>query len=204
MQEVRLPGQDESGSVAEPDLLEACRRGDLSAFEDLYRTHGSRMKSLAWNILRNQTDAEDAVQEAFPRVPRDGDVCARPLSTWIYRIPVNACHDSRQRRRRRTRLNSSPKSIAGLAASPPTPAAPGAERAVAGLLPRQRDVFALRGRRLLHRDRRDPRHPWEPRRRCSARRELRSALGETRENAVSDEKDDELPPPPAACTEWRA
>src|SRR5437867_7070493 len=66
--EASLAGQDEVVSTADPALLEACRRGDLSAFEELYRSHGTRMKSLAYNILGNATDAEDAVQEAFLRV----------------------------------------------------------------------------------------------------------------------------------------
>jgi RNA polymerase sigma-70 factor (ECF subfamily) len=62
------------------------------------------MKSVAFNILGSQSDAEDAVQEAFLRVYRsrqDFRGTAR-LGTWMFRILVNACHDiGRQRRRRR-------------------------------------------------------------------------------------------------------
>ena len=39
-------------------------------FEELYRSQGPRMKSVAYNILGNVTDAEDAVQEAFLRAYR--------------------------------------------------------------------------------------------------------------------------------------
>jgi len=178
--------------VAEPDLLEACRRGDLSAFEELYRTHGSRMKSLAWNILRNQTDAEDAVQEAFLRVYRGIGTfkgTAR-LSTWVYRILVNACHDiGRQRRRRRDETELVPEDHL-----PGTTSASGdaslrlaLERAVAGLRPRQRDVFLLfEVEGFLHREIAEILDIPEGTSKAllfDAKRELRSALGETRGRA---------------------
>src|SRR4029453_9244958 len=94
-EEASLAGQDEVVSTAEPALVEGCRRGDLSAFEDLYRSHGARMKSVAFNILGNPSDAEDAVQEAFLRVYRGMGAFkgTAKLSTWMFRILVNACHD---------------------------------------------------------------------------------------------------------------
>jgi RNA polymerase sigma-70 factor (ECF subfamily) len=87
---------------AERTLLDACRRGEASAFEELYRTHGGRMKSVAVNLLGNASDAEDAVQEAFLKLYRGlpsfkGDSL---LSTWLYRILVNTCHDLGRRRTR--------------------------------------------------------------------------------------------------------
>jgi len=118
-------------------------------FEDLYRSHGSRMKSVAYNILGSAADAEDAVQEAFLRAYRGMSAfkgTAR-ASTWVYRILVNACHDiGRQRRRRRGETELAPEDRL-----PPT-AAPAAgdatlrialEKAVAALRPRQREVFLL-------------------------------------------------------------
>ncbi|HSS45175.1 MAG TPA: sigma factor, partial [Thermoanaerobaculia bacterium] len=54
----------------EAELLQACRRGDVSAFERLFEAHGLRMKSVAANLLGNVSDAEDAVQESFLKVYR--------------------------------------------------------------------------------------------------------------------------------------
>jgi RNA polymerase sigma-70 factor (ECF subfamily) len=144
-----LHGQDEVVSTTEPALEEGCRRGDLSAFEKLYRSHGARMKSVAYNILGNATDAEDAVQEAFLRVYRNmgGFKGTAQLSTWMFRIVVNASHDiGRQRRRRRDETELGPEELL----PPSTPSAGGdaplriaLEKALGRLRPRHRDVFVL-------------------------------------------------------------
>src|SRR5256886_14344309 len=51
-------------------LARACASGDTGVFEEIYRTHGDRMKSIAYNHLGNVSDAEDAVQETFLKVHR--------------------------------------------------------------------------------------------------------------------------------------
>ncbi len=50
---VPAPGSRE----AELGLVERCRRGELGAFEDLYRAHAGRLYSLAVRMLGNQADA---------------------------------------------------------------------------------------------------------------------------------------------------
>src|SRR5438874_10478409 len=84
-------------------LATACAAGDTLVFEELYRAHGDRMKSIAWNHLGNASDAEDAVQETFLKVHRaaasyTGEAA---FSTWLYRILINTCYDMLRRRRRR-------------------------------------------------------------------------------------------------------
>ena len=58
------------------------------------------MKSLAFNMLGNVSDAEDAVQEAFVRAYRSRDSFRHgsSLSTWICRILINTCYDIGRRR----------------------------------------------------------------------------------------------------------
>lgn len=75
---------------------------DIAAFEDLYRSHGGRMKSVAMNLLGNTSDAEDAVQEAFLKLYRSwASFKGESLrSTWLYRILVNTCYDMGRRRKR--------------------------------------------------------------------------------------------------------
>ena len=144
-----MAGRDEVASTAEPALVEGCRRGDLSAFEELYRSHGARMKSVAYNILGNAADAEDAVQEAFLRTYRGMGAFkgTAQLGTWMFRILVNACHDiGRQRRRRRdeTELGSDALLPASSHASGGDAALRVAlEKALGRLRPRHRDVFVL-------------------------------------------------------------
>jgi RNA polymerase sigma-70 factor (ECF subfamily) len=67
----------------------------MGAFEELYRTHGARLKSLAYHFAGNRQDAEDAVQETFLKAYRGIDRFAGSSSvgTWLCRICINACYD---------------------------------------------------------------------------------------------------------------
>ena len=84
-------------------VARACAAGDAVVFEEIYRTHGDRMKSIAYNHLGNVSDAEDAVQETFLKIHRAaGSYNAQAaFSTWIYRILINTCYDLLRKRKRR-------------------------------------------------------------------------------------------------------
>jgi len=131
-------------------LAAACQRGDLRAYEELYRSQGARMKNLARNLLGTPSDAEDAVQETFLKVQRSIASFRGQSSfvTWTFRILVNTCHDMR---RRRVRRKEDIAREASESFTPPEPRASGAhpalrlalERAIATLTQHQRDVFLL-------------------------------------------------------------
>jgi RNA polymerase sigma-70 factor, ECF subfamily len=91
---------EEFGSEAE--LLAACRRHDIRAFEQVYRSHGARLKSLAHHILSNRQDAEDAVQETFLKLYRGiaGFQGQSSIGTWLCRIVINVSYDVARRRQR--------------------------------------------------------------------------------------------------------
>ena len=75
----------------EEDALEGLRRGDLSAFNDLYRVHRSRVVSVVRKVLRDPSEAEDVAQEIFISVlgsVQRFDGRAR-ISTWLYRVALN-------------------------------------------------------------------------------------------------------------------
>ena len=84
-------------------LAVACSKGESGAFERIYRTHGERMKSIAFNHLGNVSDAEDAVQETLLKVHRAATSYTgeASFSTWMYRILINTCYDALRRRKRR-------------------------------------------------------------------------------------------------------
>lgn len=86
----------------EADLLAACRRHDLQAFEEIYRTHGPRLKSIACHILGSRQDAEDAVQESFLKLYRgiQGFHGQSSIGTWLCRILINTAYDVTRRRQR--------------------------------------------------------------------------------------------------------
>src|SRR5215472_11003105 len=74
----------------------------LPELEQLYRSHSARLKSIAWHMLGNRPDAEDAVQETFVKAYRAVERFQgqSAIGTWLCRILINVCHDLRRRRGR--------------------------------------------------------------------------------------------------------
>ncbi len=138
----------EFDAVADLRLAEACRDGQISAFEKLYLQHGVRMKSAAMNLLGNMSDAEDVVQEVFLKVYR-GIKSFRghsSFSTWIYRILINCCRDLQRRgfRRHETfeeELNPEGREVS--VKSPDLALRMTLDKYLARLPGRQREVFVL-------------------------------------------------------------
>jgi RNA polymerase sigma-70 factor (ECF subfamily) len=75
------------------ELLEAIRRGEEAAVEELFDRFHARIYSLAMSIVRNESDAQEAVQDVFLTVVRKADTFQwnSALFSWIYRICVNTC-----------------------------------------------------------------------------------------------------------------
>jgi RNA polymerase sigma-70 factor (ECF subfamily) len=86
---------------SEGDLLAACQRRDLRAFEQLFTAHGAKLKSIAYHLVGNRQDAEDAVQETFLKAYRAiGSFQGQSsIGTWLCRIAINTCHDLTRKRR---------------------------------------------------------------------------------------------------------
>jgi RNA polymerase sigma-70 factor, ECF subfamily len=140
--ESRSPSED----ADEKALRERCGSGDVSAFEELYRTHGARMKSLAANLLGSRSDAEDAVQETFLKIYRGASSFrgAAKLSTWTYRILVNTCLDQRRRKGRAPNLTQAEEPDAELRApAADHPLRMDLEASLASLEQKHRTVFLL-------------------------------------------------------------
>ncbi|MGH9360827.1 MAG: RNA polymerase sigma factor [Thermoanaerobaculia bacterium] len=72
-------------------MVEALRRCDDRAYETLVQEHGGRLLAVARRFLRNEDDAQDAVQEAFLAAFKaiDRFEAKSRLSTWLHRIAVN-------------------------------------------------------------------------------------------------------------------
>ncbi|MGH9704920.1 MAG: RNA polymerase sigma factor, partial [Candidatus Acidiferrales bacterium] len=137
-------------SVSEATLAEACRRGSLEAYEQLYQAHGAKMKSIARQQLGTAHDAEDVVQEVFLKIHRSIENFRgqSAFSTWIYRILLNACYDVRRRRMRHPETPE--EELAGPdgtfdlpAPRPDHPLRMALDRCVARLSDDHREVFLL-------------------------------------------------------------
>jgi RNA polymerase sigma-70 factor (ECF subfamily) len=80
-------------AVNERELVERCRQGDDTAFQELVDRYKDLVFALIARATQDRSRAEDLAQDVFLRVHRGlpyfrGE--AR-LSTWIYRIVANVC-----------------------------------------------------------------------------------------------------------------
>lgn len=83
------------GERPDAPLIERFKAGDASAFGQIYERHYARVLRVAWRMLGSQALAEDIAQDVFIRAYHalpEFEVRAR-LSTWLYRVTVNACLD---------------------------------------------------------------------------------------------------------------
>jgi len=92
---VHLSAGAATARSAELELVERCRRGELGAFEELYRAHSGRLFSLAVRMLGNPADAEDQLQEIFLSAHRKLESFSgeSALGTWLYRLAMNQILD---------------------------------------------------------------------------------------------------------------
>jgi RNA polymerase sigma-70 factor (ECF subfamily) len=87
-------------------VIERAQAGDAAAFDQIITVFQRKVVSTAWRVLGNQEDALDAAQEVFIKLHRylhtfrtDQD-----FNAWLYRLIVNACHDTRKKRPRHISL----------------------------------------------------------------------------------------------------
>ena len=91
------------GAQAEPPDAELLRRhvtGDAEAFGQLFLRHRDRLWAVALRTMGDADEAADALQDAMISAFRRaadfrGDSA---VTTWLYRIVVNACLDRMRRR----------------------------------------------------------------------------------------------------------
>jgi RNA polymerase sigma-70 factor, ECF subfamily len=74
---------------------------DERAFVRATEQYGTRLYRVAYRLLGNRADAEDAVQRALLKAFQARETYAPrwALSTWLYRVLTNVCIDELRRRR---------------------------------------------------------------------------------------------------------
>lgn len=87
------------------DLLAGETQAAREAFADVVRLEQRRASRLAYYVLRNAADADEAVQDAFVKVfGHLGSYREEiPFEVWFTRILINGCLDRRKARQRRER-----------------------------------------------------------------------------------------------------
>jgi RNA polymerase sigma-70 factor (ECF subfamily) len=113
--------------VTTADVLERLQTGDPRAFEDLVTAHQHRVFAVAYRMLGNRAEAEEATQEVFLRIHRGlarfrGEA---KLSTWVYAITSRVCLSRlATREARMAKAGEAEEALAGL----PSPDSDAAER----------------------------------------------------------------------------
>jgi RNA polymerase sigma-70 factor (ECF subfamily) len=80
-------------SLSDDQLVSMTQKGDHSAFSELMERHQSSCMKLALSILKDRSDAEDEVQNAFWKAFEHIGQFNRDakFTTWLNRIVVNQC-----------------------------------------------------------------------------------------------------------------
>ena len=82
-------------------LVEAFRKGDEKAFEEIVRRYQRQVANIIYLTLGSRDEVDDLSQEVFIRVYRSLGRFQfdASLYSWIYRIAVNLCIDEVRRKR---------------------------------------------------------------------------------------------------------
>src|ERR1700687_1250635 len=104
---MRLPlvGKARVGGWPDEEIVQRVRDGDLALFELLMRRHNQRVYRAMRSILRDDSESEDVMQEAYVRAYEhlsqfEGRA---QFSTWLTRVAV---HEALKRSVARGKLDS--------------------------------------------------------------------------------------------------
>ncbi len=141
---------------AERDLVAKARRGDVAAFEALYRANSPRVYAVALRLTGNANDAGELTQDVFVHAWQHltGFRGEAAFGSWLHRITVNSTFmrargDRRRAAHIRTHSDADERDLAsmeeGQGSVPAIDVAQAVdlERAIAALPPGARRVFVL-------------------------------------------------------------
>src|SRR5579863_2919451 len=96
---------NDHSSTSDERLVEAAKKGDMAAFEELVARHRDKIYARAFSMMRNEDEAVDLSQEAWVKSWQRLNQFHGESSfgTWVTRIVINLCLDQlRKRKRQRT------------------------------------------------------------------------------------------------------
>jgi RNA polymerase sigma-70 factor (ECF subfamily) len=143
-------------ALGDDGLVDRARRGDVDAFEQLYRIHAGRVHALCLRLAADPVVARELTQDTFvkawdalPRFRADAS-----LTTWLHRIAVNALLERRRGEKRRAARVSlagdedegdgaEEYDVVGAVLGPDVATAIDLERAIGALPPGVRRAFVL-------------------------------------------------------------
>jgi RNA polymerase sigma-70 factor (ECF subfamily) len=103
----RRDGEASAGAPGDDELVRRARNDDPRAIAQLVDRYQKKVYGIAYQFCGfDKSEAQDLAQEALLQIFRNlkrFEGRSR-FSTWLYRVAVNACLDSRRRRRRWSRI----------------------------------------------------------------------------------------------------
>ncbi|KQZ79072.1 RNA polymerase subunit sigma [Mesorhizobium sp. Root157] len=102
MASVGKPLAQGTAALSDSELVERAQARDATAFRTIMKTHNQRLYRLARGIVRNDSEAEDIVQEGYVRAfsHLDGFRGDSSLATWLSRIVINEALGRMRKKRR--------------------------------------------------------------------------------------------------------
>jgi len=93
------------GQNIAPDILELAAKGDINAFEQVYKATSGFVYNVAWRITRNNHDTQEVTQDVFMKIYRNlkSFRFRSSFRTWVYRITVNTAINRYHRSMRENR-----------------------------------------------------------------------------------------------------
>ncbi len=91
----------EAADLPDGELVRLAKLGQASAFRAIMQRHNRRLYRVARSVLRDESEAEDVVQEAYVRAftAIGGFRGEASLSSWLTRIALNEALGRKRRRR---------------------------------------------------------------------------------------------------------
>mgnify|MGYP001792771039 FL=1 len=85
--------------TSDEDLADAAANGDAVAFASLLDRHYDRLFAFCFRLTGTRAEAEDMCQDICAALPAKLATYQRrsKVTTWLYRVAVNAAHDRRRK-----------------------------------------------------------------------------------------------------------
>jgi RNA polymerase sigma-70 factor, ECF subfamily len=99
-------GGKQSLAAGEAALVRMIGDGDGRAFDEIFGRYSRKVFQIAYRLLNDRDEAEDAVQEVFLTVFQKAKTFRgqSQFSTWLYRLAVNAALSRMRRQKRRKEI----------------------------------------------------------------------------------------------------
>jgi RNA polymerase sigma-70 factor, ECF subfamily len=101
----QLPS-DGLSEASDDQLVERAQQGEYAAYEEIVRRYQDKAFRLAFSLMKNESDAQDVVQEAFLNMYRKLHTFKgqSKFGSWMYRVVTNAALMRLRKKKRRSEV----------------------------------------------------------------------------------------------------